>query len=270
MTDRKPKGSTPLAPHRPLSSQSAASNGSTPAKAESAPTQAIPKVPSDQPTNGQSANAGSAGNAQSAGTADSTSTDRRPAQTTGTQNAAPQSTGAQTTANRTLAQPKTAGEIAAEVGNPPTAPPKKQTWPQQQPTTPTTAAAVPATDPAAARTARLRLARIDPWSVMKVSFALSIAIAIVTVIAISIVWFVLGAAGVWDAVNSSVATLLSDNAESFDITEYVGYGRVIGFALLVSAVDVVLITAIATLGAFLYNLAASLLGGLELTLAEDG
>jgi hypothetical protein len=42
-----------------------------------------------------------------------------------------------------------------------------------------------------------------------------------------------------------------------------------GFTMIVAVVDVVLITAIATLGAFLYNLAATLLGGLEVTLAED-
>ena len=34
-------------------------------------------------------------------------------------------------------------------------------------------------------------------------------------------------------------------------------------------VDVVLLTAIATLSAFLYNMSASLLGGIEVTLAED-
>ena len=43
----------------------------------------------------------------------------------------------------------------------------------------------------------------------------------------------------------------------------------IGFTMLVAVIDVVLLTAIATLGAFLYNMAARLLGGVEVTLAED-
>ena len=43
----------------------------------------------------------------------------------------------------------------------------------------------------------------------------------------------------------------------------------VGFTVLVAAIDVVLLTAIATLGAFLYNMSAALLGGLEVTLAED-
>ncbi len=56
---------------------------------------------------------------------------------------------------------------------------------------------------------------------------------------------------------------------AFDVENYVGTGRVMGFTMIVAVVDVVLITAIATLSAFIYNLAAALLGGLELTLAED-
>jgi hypothetical protein len=103
---------------------------------------------------------------------------------------------------------------------------------------------------------------------MKVAFALSIALAIVTVVAVAIVWTVLDAAGVWDSINSSVASVLSDNAETFDITDYVGLGRVLGLTMIVAVADVILITAIATLGAFLYNLASALLGGLEVTLAE--
>ena len=39
--------------------------------------------------------------------------------------------------------------------------------------------------------------------------------------------------------------------------------------MIVAAVDVVLVTVIGTLGAFLYNLAAALLGGIEVVLAED-
>lgn len=119
------------------------------------------------------------------------------------------------------------------------------------------------------RKARLRVHRVDPWSVMKMSFALAIALGIVTVVAVTLVWAVLGAAGVWDAINSTVATVLNDNADAFDIGEYVGFGRIIGLTIVIAAIDVILITALATVGAFLYNLAAQLLGGFEVTLAED-
>ena len=121
------------------------------------------------------------------------------------------------------------------------------------------------------RRARLRLTRVDPWSVMKTSFLLSVAFGVVTFVAIFMVWSVLGAAGVWDSINSAVASIVEGDSgnSTFDVTDYVGMSRVLGFTLLVSVVDVILITAIATLTAFLYNLAAALLGGIEVTLAED-
>jgi hypothetical protein len=124
--------------------------------------------------------------------------------------------------------------------------------------------------PRGTRRARLRLVHLDPWSVMKTSFLLSIAFGIVTVVAVAVVWSVLGAAGVWDSINQTVADVLGgDSAQNFDIQNYVGTSRVLGFTMIVAVVDVVLITAISTLGAFLYNLAAALLGGVEVTLAED-
>jgi len=120
------------------------------------------------------------------------------------------------------------------------------------------------------RRARLRVVHLDPWSVMKTSFLLSIAFGIVTVVAVAVVWSVLGAAGVWDSINQTVSDVLGgDSAQNFDVQNYVGTSRVLGFTMIVAVVDVVLITAISTLGAFLYNLAAALLGGVEVTLAED-
>ncbi len=120
------------------------------------------------------------------------------------------------------------------------------------------------------RRARLRLSRVDPWSVMKTAFLLSIAFGIVCIVAVFIVYSVLGAAGVWESINKAVNDVLNSSApDSFDVNDYVGAGRVMGFTILVACVDVVLITAIATLAAFMYNLSASLLGGIEITLAED-
>ena len=131
-------------------------------------------------------------------------------------------------------------------------------------------ATVTASRPKVPRRARLRLTRIDPWSVMKTSFLLSIAFAVVTVVSVAMVWQVLGAAGVWDSINSTIQEGIGgSDISSFQVQDYVGTSRVLGFTMLVAAIDVVLITATATLTAFLYNMAAALLGGIELTLAED-
>jgi hypothetical protein len=120
--------------------------------------------------------------------------------------------------------------------------------------------------PGRTRRARLRLVRVDPWSVMKTAFLLSIAFGIMCIVAVFIIWSVLGAANVFDSINASIEQVLDEN---FRIQDYIGMDRVLSITMLVAVLDVVLITAIATLGAFLYNLAASLLGGLEVTLAED-
>jgi hypothetical protein len=119
------------------------------------------------------------------------------------------------------------------------------------------------------RKAHLRITHVDPWSVMKTSFLFSIALGIVFVVAVGVVWSVLGAAGIWDSIDATVADVVGQTGESFRIEDYLGMSRVMGFTMIIAAVDVVLVTVIGTLGAFLYNLAAALLGGIEVVLAED-
>lgn len=128
----------------------------------------------------------------------------------------------------------------------------------------------PTPRPAGRRIARLRVTHIDPLSVMKTAFLLSVAIGVVLVVAVAVIWAVLSATGVWDSINESVVDVVGgDAAETFDIRNWVGAGRILGFTMIVAVLDVVLLTAIATLAAFLYNLAAVLLGGVEVTLTED-
>ncbi|MFC9686944.1 DUF3566 domain-containing protein [Kribbella sp. NPDC056951] len=120
------------------------------------------------------------------------------------------------------------------------------------------------------RKARLRMSRIDPWSVMKTAFLLSIAFGIVTWVAVFIVWSAIGAAGVFENINSTVTEVLGNpNTEPFRIENYINTGKVMGFTTLLACADVLIITALATLGSFLYNIAATLLGGLEVTLASE-
>jgi hypothetical protein len=126
--------------------------------------------------------------------------------------------------------------------------------------------------PAAAgsgRRASLRLTHVEPWSVTRLTFAISVAMMIVAVVAVTIFWVVLEVAGVWEQINDSFTTVLSDDSASFNVTDYFGLGRVVGLTLVLSAVNVVLMTALATIGAHLYNLAAQLMGGVEVTFTED-
>lgn len=120
------------------------------------------------------------------------------------------------------------------------------------------------------RRAKLRLLRVDPWSVTKSAFLLSIAFGIMCVVAVFLVFSIMSASGLWDSVNETIQGVLNQEPdEAFDIKDYVAMDRIMAITMLIAAVDVVLITALATLGAFIYNMAASLLGGVEVTLAED-
>lgn len=131
-------------------------------------------------------------------------------------------------------------------------------------------AATPAPTPGATtRRASLRLTHIEPWSVTRLAFAISVAMMIVAVVAVGVFWAVLHLVGVWDQINESFTTVLSDDTSSFNITDYFGLGRVLGLTLVLSAVNVVIMTALATIGAHLYNLAAQLMGGVEVTFAEE-
>ncbi|MFC7528982.1 DUF3566 domain-containing protein [Actinoplanes sp. GCM10030250] len=121
------------------------------------------------------------------------------------------------------------------------------------------------------RRARLNLKRIDPWSVMKFSFAVSIVLFIVVVVATSVLYLALDTMGVWSSVNTSLKDLVTasggpetGSSTPFQVTAW----GVIGTSMLIGAVNVVLFTALATLGAFIYNVCADLVGGIELTLAE--
>lgn len=120
-----------------------------------------------------------------------------------------------------------------------------------------------------ARRARLSLSRIDPWSVMKMAFLLSIALSVVVIVAVFVIWSVLGAAGVWDSINQAVQDVVGDSSAGWNVQDYLGLPRIMGFTMVVSVVNIVLMTAVATLAAFLYNMAAALLGGVEVELTEN-
>ena len=119
------------------------------------------------------------------------------------------------------------------------------------------------------RKARLRISRIDPWSVMKTTFLFSIAFGIMLVIIVAVLWAVVAGSGALQSINSTMTQLIGDSGTKFNIEDYINAGRVIGLSAVLAALNVVIITAVSTLFAFLYNLAAAVIGGLEVTLAED-
>ncbi|WP_243837838.1 DUF3566 domain-containing protein [Cumulibacter soli] len=112
------------------------------------------------------------------------------------------------------------------------------------------------------RRAKLQIRHIDPWSTLKLSLVLAVAFFFVWMIAVAILYGVLSTMGVFESVDEMFAEL------GGDATNIVTPKIVFGGAALIGAINIVLFTALATIGAYIYNLCADLAGGLEITLAE--
>ncbi|RAX21885.1 MULTISPECIES: DUF3566 domain-containing protein [unclassified Actinomyces] len=120
------------------------------------------------------------------------------------------------------------------------------------------------------RRVRLALTRIDPWSVMKASFLLSVAAGIMLVVAAAFVWFMLDAMHVFSTVQDLLSTIMDSNYNAYSaLLEYMKFSRAISMATVIAVVNIILTTALATIGAFLYNITAALVGGVHLTLADE-
>jgi len=115
------------------------------------------------------------------------------------------------------------------------------------------------------RRARLALQRIDPWSVFLYSLVSSVFLGIALVVAVAVLYAVLGRLGVLDTVNELYLELTGGDAAA---TPLFTSGRFVGGAVVLAAVNVVLLTLLATLSSLLYNLCASFTGGIEVTLGE--
>jgi hypothetical protein len=51
--------------------------------------------------------------------------------------------------------------------------------------------------------------------------------------------------------------------------EYLAFGKMLSYSIVVAFADLLIITAMGTLLAFLYNIVAALLGGLKLTFTDE-
>ena len=119
------------------------------------------------------------------------------------------------------------------------------------------------------RRVRLAVARVDPWSVMKMSFLLSVAAGIAGVILTAVLWMILSTMNVFSDIEGVLQSLQTTTSDPFSIKDYVGFGRVVSLSIVVGVIDVILMTAIATVMAFLYNICSALVGGVQLTLTDD-
>lgn len=117
------------------------------------------------------------------------------------------------------------------------------------------------------RRARVYVTRLDPWSVAKAAFLLSLAIGIVIVVAVAVVFWTLDSTGALDSVSRTVDDVLGTGG--FDLLTTLEFSRVLGLAAVIASIEIVLVSLLATLFAFLYNVSVGLTGGVEVILSDD-
>lgn len=125
---------------------------------------------------------------------------------------------------------------------------------------------VRATRSRAPRQAALQLRRLDPWSALKLALVLAVVLFFVWLVAVGVLYGVLDGIGVWDRLNGTYADLVSGEAQTG--APLISAGRVFGFAALVGAINSLLFAVAVTIAAFVYNVSADLVGGIEVTLSE--
>jgi hypothetical protein len=113
------------------------------------------------------------------------------------------------------------------------------------------------------RRARLQLRHINPWTVLKFSCVLSIALFFVWLIVIGVLFGVLDGAGVIGKINNAYTTIQGGSSKA-----PVTAGVVFGGAAIIGVINIVLFIALTTVGSVVYNLCADLVGGIEITLSE--
>ncbi len=129
------------------------------------------------------------------------------------------------------------------------------------------ATAAPATT-GRGRRATLTLRRIDPWSVFLWSAVTSVFLGLALIVAAVVLFLVLSGLGVTESVNTLIGDVTSDPGTTASPSSFFSAGAVIGFSTVLALVNVVVLTGLATLGAFLYNVVAQLTGGIDVTLGD--
>ncbi len=118
------------------------------------------------------------------------------------------------------------------------------------------------------RQARLYLSRVDPWSVAKAAFMLAIAVGIVIVVSVTVLWFALSSLGVFETLSRNVNEVIGNSQANFDLMTVLDFSRVLGATIVLASVEVILVSVLATIFAFMYNLTVGLTGGVEVVLTD--
>jgi hypothetical protein len=118
------------------------------------------------------------------------------------------------------------------------------------------------------RVSRVRriIRKIDPWTVLKVTFVLNFVVALTIVLGFSILWVLLINAGVPQGLEDIAKrlALLDENSTLVGNIE-----ALFSSVVFLATVYLLTQTALATIGAFFYNLVSDLVGGIEVVVLEE-
>ncbi|WP_256986117.1 MULTISPECIES: DUF3566 domain-containing protein [unclassified Rhodococcus (in: high G+C Gram-positive bacteria)] len=123
--------------------------------------------------------------------------------------------------------------------------------------------AVPSADGDPLR-ATIQIRKIDPWSTLKIALVIAVSLFFVWMVSVGLLYAVLDGMGVWERLNSAFTEIVNESGDG----GLVSAGQVFGYAAVIGVINVVLFTALTTIGAFIYNLSSDLVGGVEVTLAD--
>lgn len=281
----RPRPSVLITPVRPTSGQPRRAPAEAPAAPAAAPSNEGSDyvAPALAPTASATASHSNGGSRAAMATLTAPAPQAPPATSAGSPTTAPSPTSASGDQSSAAAAPRAATSAPAPTSVPATAaaagaaaataagrttsrPPKAERRPEAR--TQAAKQARRAVEPAMGpRSARLYVTHVDPWSVMKQAFLLSLALAVILLVAAAALWFALDSAGVLDAITRTATEVGGESGSS--LGGFLELGRVMGAALVLAGIETVLVTALATLFAFMYNLAVGIGGGLEVTLSED-
>jgi len=115
--------------------------------------------------------------------------------------------------------------------------------------------------------ATMRLVYIDFWSALKISFLVSIIVAVITVALGLGAWWLLDRFGVVGSVSAFLSDIAGDQGAA--LVAGLTFSNVMTFTLVVALLEVIVVSALGAIFAALYNLAVHVVGGWKVTFGSD-
>lgn len=115
----------------------------------------------------------------------------------------------------------------------------------------------------------MSVARVEPRSVMKFSFVVWLAAFVILFAAVSVLYRTLAGLGLFDSLQGAVSSFASRNdLAGVNVKSWFSESRILGYTAVLGSLNVVLLTAISTIGAEVFNLTFQKVGGVKVTMRE--